>query len=90
MKNTKFMEKFSKKDKKSTILNKKEEPKLEKFLIKISPYLIFIMFILLIIIFLFIMIRIGSHMVNTESNQYYYHLNESVLLYLKIGGYING
>lgn len=76
IKNNRLVKRFTKKDDKSTILNKKEESKLENFLIKISPYLIFIMFILLVIIFLFIMVRMGSHITGTEANQYYYHFNE--------------
>lgn len=61
---------------KSTILNKKEEDenKLEKFLIKIAPYLIFVMFFILILLVLLFLLKNGSSITGTEANQYYYHL----------------
>lgn len=60
---------------KSTILNKQEdESKLENFLIKISPYLIFVMFFILIFLLLLFLIKNGSSITGTEANQYYYHL----------------
>ena len=60
---------------KSTILNKQEdESKLEKFLIKISPYLIFVMFFILIFLLLLFLVKNGNSITGTEANQYYYHL----------------
>lgn len=60
---------------KSTILNKQEdESKLEKFLIKISPYLIFVMFFILVFLLLLFLVKNGSSITGTEANLYYYHL----------------